>query len=79
MSNLIGGVVLVRVLWSALAATVVVSVTFSLAILGLVRLTDLRAEGRSRPAAAYGVLAGGASVAFIAAVVYGVILVTQKS
>jgi hypothetical protein len=76
---LLAGVALARVLWTAVAASMVVAVSFSLMIRGLVRFTDLRADGERRSAALYGVLAGCSLAVFLAAVAYGLIVVTQNS
>jgi hypothetical protein len=70
---------LIRVVWSSIVASVAVSVLFSGAVVGLIRAGELRRENRG-PAAA--VLTAGATVALlicVAAVVYGLILVGQKS
>jgi hypothetical protein len=76
---LLAGVALVRVLWSAVAASMVVALSFSLMIRGLVRFTDLRAEGQRRSAALHGVLAFCGLAVFLGAVAYGLIVVTQNS
>ena len=70
---------LLRVVWSSIVATLVVSVLFSGAVVGLVRAGELRRESRDSAAAAYTAAALVALVICIAAVVYGVILVGQKS
>ena len=70
---------LVKVLWSSVLASVVVSVSFALVILGLVRGGEMQTAGRAVAAAAYRLLAACALCAFTGSVVYGLILVTQKS
>lgn len=70
---------IVRVVWSAILASVTVSVVFSVAILGLIRASELRRESRGGAAAAYTVIATGALLVCAAGVVYGLILVGQKS
>ncbi|HWD68903.1 MAG TPA: hypothetical protein VG293_01840 [Solirubrobacteraceae bacterium] len=70
---------LLRVVWSSIVASVVVSVAFSGAVVGLIRAGELRRTSRAGMAAAY---TAGAIVALalcLVAVVYGVILVSQKS
>lgn len=70
---------LVRVVWSSLAASMIVTLTFSLAIAGLIRLGDARSAGRSRAVAAYTALALLSSAAFVGFVIYALVLVSQKS
>jgi hypothetical protein len=70
---------ILRVLWTSLSASVIITVVFALAVFGLVRWSDLRAAGRSLAAAGYVLLATIALAGFTGAVVYGLILVTQKS
>jgi hypothetical protein len=71
---------LIRVVWTSLVASVAVSVLFSGAVVGLIRASELRRDsGRDGRAT---VLTASAIVALmlcLAAVVYGVILVSQKS
>lgn len=70
---------LLRVVWSSILATLVVSILFSGAVVGLIRAGELRRESRESAATAYTAAALVALVICIAAVVYGVILVGQKS
>lgn len=71
---------LLRVVWTSLLASVVVSVLFAGAVVGLIRAGELRRDpGQDGKAA---VLTAGAVLALalcLAAVAYGVILVSQKS
>jgi len=69
---------LVKVLWSSVLASLVVAITFALAILGLVRGSEMQAANRGGVAFAYRVLAFCALCAFAGSVVYGLVLVTQK-
>lgn len=70
---------LLRVVWSSIAASVVVSVLFSGAVVGLIRSSELRRTRRGGAATAYAAAAIVALALCLAAVVYGVILVSQKS
>jgi hypothetical protein len=70
---------IIRVLWTSVAATLVVAVAFSAAIRFIVRSGELRSDGRRRTAAGYSALATLALAAFGAAVVYGLILMAHKS
>ena len=67
-----------ELLWVAPVAALIVSLTFSLLVLGSARAGDARREGASGTAALYGVLAAVAGLAFLAAVVFGVSVITTK-
>ena len=70
---------IVRVVWSSILASLIVSILFSGAVVALIRASELRRTSRGPAAAAY---TGAALVALafcLAAVVYGIILVGQKS
>jgi hypothetical protein len=71
--------VIVRVAYTSILATVVVSCVFSFAAVSLIRASELRRANRSGRAAAYTVAALCGLAACAAAVVYGLILVGQKS
>ena len=68
-----------KMLLSALGAGVGVTAVFSLAVLVGARFADARRTDRSLAASIYGVLTLVAIVVCVAAVVYGVILVDQKT
>jgi hypothetical protein len=70
---------LLKMFYSAFVAGVGVAFVFSVAIFGAVRSSDLRRCGRSRAAAGCAALAACAFAASAAVVVYGLILVAQKS
>jgi hypothetical protein len=72
--------VIVRVIYSSILASVVVSCVFSFAVVGLIRASELRRANRGGVAsAAYTVAALCGLAVCVAAVVYGLILVGQKS
>ena len=73
------GTALWQMLYSSVIASVGVSVVFALAVLGLIRTSEMRRAERSNAAAAYGVLAAVALLAALACVVYGLVLMAQKS
>ena len=62
----------------ALAGGLIVTIAFSLVILGVTRFDDLRRVGRRGAATAYGTLSVVAALAAIGTVVFGLILVTSK-
>jgi hypothetical protein len=70
---------ILRVAWTSILATVLVSVMFSGAVVGLIRASELRRASRGSVAAAYTAAALVALVVCLGAVVYGIILVAQKS
>lgn len=70
---------LLRVVWSSILASVVVSVLFSGAVVALIRAGELRRTSRGSAAAAYTVAALVALAVCVAAVAYGIVLVSQKS
>jgi hypothetical protein len=72
-------IAILRVLWSSVAATLVVAISFSAAILFIVRCSEMRTIHRRGAAAAYGALSVVALCSFGGAVVYGLVLLTQKS
>jgi hypothetical protein len=69
---------LLELAWVAPVAAIVVSMTYSLLILGVARASDSRRAGRAGAATAYGALAILAALAFAATVVFGVVVITSK-
>ncbi|MDQ4048941.1 MAG: hypothetical protein M3131_06115 [Actinomycetota bacterium] len=69
---------LFEVLWASLLGGVGVTAVFALAIVGATRAVYLRREGHVLAAGAYGALMLIAAAAVIAAVVFGVIVMTSK-
>jgi hypothetical protein len=70
---------IIRVAWSSVVATLGVSILFSGGVVGLIRAGELRRESRDSAAAVYTAAATVALLICVGAVVYGVILVGQKS
>ena len=70
---------ILRVAWSSVLASVVVACMFSAAVVGLIRAGELRRTSRGPAAAVYTASALFALAVCVAAVVYGLILVGQKS
>ena len=69
---------LLEVLWASLLGGVGVTAVFALAILGATRAVYLRRDGHVLAAGVYGALMVIATAAVIAAVVFGVIVMTAK-
>lgn len=70
---------IVRVIWSSVLVSVAVTVLFAGAVVGLIRASELRRESRGGVATACTAAALVALAICLAAVVYGLILVGQKS
>jgi hypothetical protein len=63
---------LVELAWVAPLAVLVVASSFSFALLGATRATEMRRAGEARRATAYGLLGVAGAAVFTAAVVFGV-------
>jgi hypothetical protein len=69
---------LLEVVVAAFVAGVGVIVVFSIAVAGAVRFVDMRRDGRALEAAFFGVVATLALLASAAAVIGGIVVMTQK-
>ena len=69
---------LLKVVAASFAGGVGVTVAFSLAIVGATRMTDLRRDGRAVEAGAYGALMVVGLVVSVAALAFGIIVMTTK-
>lgn len=69
---------LLEVVWSSLLGGIGVTAAFALAILGASRAVVHSREGQAAAAGAYGVLMAIALAAVVAAVVFGIVVMTQK-
>jgi hypothetical protein len=67
-----------ELLWVAPLAALAVSVTFSLLIMGTSRADDARREGASTAAMLYSLVALVSGLAFVAVVVFGVVVIVNK-
>ena len=67
-----------ELVWVAPLSGLIVCGTYSLVILGTARAEDARREGATGLAFAFSALAILAFVAFVAAVVYGISIITTK-
>jgi hypothetical protein len=77
-SDVIDGHALVQLLWVGAASGIGVTAAFGVALLGVVRATDLSRNGRAAQAVVYGVVGVLGLAAVAAAVVYGIVIMTQK-
>ena len=69
---------LFEVLWASLLGGVGVTAVFALAIMGATRAVYLRRDGHVLAAGAYGALTLIAATVVVAAVVFGVVVMTSK-
>lgn len=69
----------VQVLYSSVIASTLIAIMFSLTVLGTVRAAEMRRTNRAGPATAYATLAVIGALAFTGTIVYGLVLLTQKS
>ena len=69
---------LLEVIWVSLLTGIGVTAAFAVAILGAARAVDLRKDGHGAVATAYGALMVLAFAVVVAAVVFGIVVMTQK-
>jgi hypothetical protein len=78
LASIVDGHALLQLVWAGALAGVGVTAAFGFALLGVTRATDLGRHGRSGEALAYGALGALAMAVVIAAVVYGIVVMTHK-
>jgi hypothetical protein len=82
MRAMLGAIVdghdVVNVLWVSVASGVGVTAVFGFAIVGIVRSVDLSRDGRAVEAALAAILGLVALAAVLSALVYGIVVMTQK-
>ena len=69
---------LLEVVWTSLLGGIGVTAVFALAILGASRAEYHRRDGRVAAAGAYGLMMALAFLGVLAAVVFGIVVMTQK-
>ena len=69
---------LLQVVWAATAAGIGVTAAFGVSLLGASRAVDLSRDGRRAEAAVFAVLGAAAFAAVVAAVAFGIVVMTQK-
>ena len=70
---------LLKMVYSSLLASVFVAVVFSTGLLGAIKASDSRREGRGVAAAAYAALAVVGVLLAGGVIVYGLVLIARKS
>jgi hypothetical protein len=78
MATIVDVDVLLKVVGAAFAAGIGISAIFGLAIYGGTRFVDQRRAGNTAGAAAFAVFAAAGAAAFLAAVAYGIFVMTNK-
>jgi uncharacterized membrane protein len=78
LASVIEGQQLLKVIWVSAAAGVGVTAAFAVALLGASRALDLSRDGRQAEATLYGALGAVALVVVVAAIVFGIVVMTQK-
>jgi hypothetical protein len=68
-----------KLVYSALAAGLGVTLAFSIAVAGVTRFADEMRDARAFRATLFGVMAALGFAVFLAAIVLGVVVMTQKS
>lgn len=69
---------LLTVIWSALLAGIGVTAAYGLAILGATRAVDLGRQGRTGEAAVYGAIGALGFATVVAAIVFGIVVLSAK-
>jgi hypothetical protein len=69
---------LLTVVWSSLLGGIGATAAYGLAILGGFRAVERGREGRSAPASGYALVGVLAAAAVVAAIVFGIVIVTDK-
>jgi len=78
IAEVVSGHDLLQVVWVSLVAGIGVTGAFAFAILGGARAVDLTRAGRPAEAALFGVVCALALAAVAAAVVYGIVIMSNK-
>jgi hypothetical protein len=74
-----GGDALLKMAYASVLASVAVAVVFSLAVLGVIRAGEMRRADRPNAAVAYAALALAGLAASAGCVIFGLVLMAQKS
>jgi hypothetical protein len=77
-SDIVDGHALVQLLWVGAASGLGVTAAFGVALLGVTRAAELSRNGRGGQAVIYAALGVIALAAVAAAVVFGIVVMTQK-
>ena len=78
LATIVDGHALLQLVWVGAVAGVGVTAAFGFALLGVTRAADLGRHGRSGEALVYGAMGALALAVVLGAVVYGIVVMTQK-
>jgi hypothetical protein len=78
LASIVDGHALLQLVWVGALAGVGVTAAFGFALLGVTRAAELGRHGRSGEALVYGAFGALALAVVLAAVVYGIVVMTQK-
>jgi hypothetical protein len=78
LASIVDGHALLQVIWVGAAAGIGVPAAFGVALLGVTRASDFSRDGRTAEAVLYGALGLVAFAVVVAAVVFGVVVMTHK-
>ena len=78
LASVIEGKQLLKVIWVAAAAGIGVTAAFAFALLGASRALDLSRDGRQPEATLYSALGAVALAVVVAAIAFGIVVMTQK-
>jgi hypothetical protein len=70
---------LLELMWAAPLAVLTVTVSYGLVVIGVTRATDASRDGRAAAAGAYAAVAIAGAALFLAAVVFGLIIMIHKN
>ena len=78
MATIVDVDVLMKVVGAAFVAGIGITAIFGCVIYGTTRFADMQREGNTAGAAVFALLAAAGIAAFVAAVVYGIVVMTNK-
>ena len=77
-ASVVDGKALLQVIWVSIAAGIGVTVVFAIGLVGATRAVDLSRDGHMAEAALYAALAVVATAAVLLAVVFAIVVMTNK-
>jgi len=78
LASVVDGKALLQVIWVSIAAGIGVTVAFAIGLVGATRAVDLSRDGHMAEAALYAALAVVATAAVLLAVVFAIVVMTNK-
>jgi len=78
LASVVDGKALLQVIWVSIAAGIGVTVVFAVGLVGATRAVDLSRDGHRVEAALFAALAVAATAAVLLAVVFAIVVMTDK-